>query len=45
MIKRFNVGKRLSEAVIHNGVAYLCGQCCFEENEGKKMFKLKLKKL
>lgn len=36
MIKRYNVGKRLSEAVIHNGVAYLCGQCCFEENEGKK---------
>ncbi len=36
MIKRYNKGKRMSEAVVYNGVAYLCGQCCFEENEGQK---------
>ncbi len=36
MIQRFNKGLRMSEAVVYNGVAYLCGQCCFEENEGKK---------
>ncbi len=36
MIQRFNKGSRMSEAVVYNGVAYLCGQCCNEENEGKK---------
>jgi len=25
-IKRFRIGKRLSEVVVHNGVAYLAGQ-------------------
>lgn len=36
MIKRHNAGTRYSEAVIHNGTAYLCGQCCFEGNEAEK---------
>lgn len=36
MIKRHNAGTRYSEAVIHNGIAYLCGQCCFEGNEAEK---------
>lgn len=36
MIKRYNVGKRLSEAVVYNNMAFLCGQCCNEGNENKK---------
>lgn len=40
MIKRYNLGTRYSEAVIHNGVAYLCGQCCHEGNEGEKDVKV-----
>lgn len=43
MIKRYNQSKRLSEAVIYNGTVYLCGQCCYEENEGKKNIKIQTK--
>ncbi|MFK4784992.1 RidA family protein [Fusobacterium sp. MFO224] len=43
MIKRYNQSKRLSEAVIYNGVAYLCGQCCHEGNEEKKDVKVQTK--
>lgn len=43
MIKRYNQSKRLSEAVVYNGIAYLCGQCCYEENEGKKNIKIQTK--
>lgn len=45
MIKRYNQGKRLSEAVIYNGVAYLCGQCCHEGNEDKKDVKTQTKEV
>ena len=43
MIKRHNLGTRYSEAVIYNGVAYLCGQCCHEGDEGKKDVKVQTK--
>ncbi|QGM80911.1 RidA family protein [Otariodibacter oris] len=36
MIKRFNVGKRLSEMAIYNGVAYLAGQV--PEDDSQDMY-------
>jgi enamine deaminase RidA (YjgF/YER057c/UK114 family) len=34
MIKRFKESNRLSQAVVHNGVAYLTGQVADDENAG-----------
>ncbi|OOH89880.1 hypothetical protein BMT54_05445 [Pasteurellaceae bacterium 15-036681] len=36
MIQRFQVGKRLSEMAIHNGVAYLAGQ--IPEDDSQDMY-------
>ncbi|MGB6128274.1 MAG: RidA family protein [Psychrilyobacter sp.] len=33
-IKRYNTQKRMSHAVIHNNVAYLCGQIPKDETKG-----------